>query len=64
MTVNGQVYHTDCSVKLTVLLDELGYDQTKIAVELNGMIISRANYAKTNIQQDDCLEIVSFVGGG
>ncbi len=41
-----------------------GYDLMRVAVELNGDIIPKAQYADTIIKDGDSVEIVSFVGGG
>ena len=46
------------------LLIEAGYDKTKIAVECNGEIVSKASYPVTALNEADKLEVVSFVGGG
>lgn len=40
------------------------YDPKRIAVERNGDIVPRAQYAETVLQDGDVVEIVSFVGGG
>ena len=40
------------------------YDLRKIAVERNGEIVPKAKYENTILQQDDTIEVVSFVGGG
>lgn len=42
----------------------LGYDKTRIAVEINGEILPRAQYDAAVIDENDSVEIVSFVGGG
>ena len=36
----------------------------KIAVEHNGAIISKINYKKKYLKNDDKVEIVHFIGGG
>jgi sulfur carrier protein len=36
----------------------------RIAVEHNGQIVQRANWAETPISSGDRLEVVHFVGGG
>lgn len=36
----------------------------RIAVECNGEIIFKSQYDVTILKDGDCLEIVSFVGGG
>ncbi len=41
-----------------------GYDIKRVAVELNGDILPKSQYETTFLQDDDSVEIVSFVGGG
>ena len=45
-------------------LSESGYDLKRVAVELNGDILPKAQYESVLLQNGDCMEIVSFVGGG
>ncbi len=45
-------------------LTERGYDIKRVAVELNGDILPKSQYADTILKDGDCVEIVSFVGGG
>lgn len=40
------------------------YDIKRIAVERNGEIIPKSQYAETVLETGDSVEIVSFVGGG
>lgn len=40
------------------------YDRNRIAIERNGQIVPKAEYDTTVLQNGDCLEVVSFVGGG
>ncbi len=40
------------------------YDVKRIAVERNGEIIPKSKYDCTVLADGDCVEIVSFVGGG
>lgn len=40
------------------------YDPKRIAVECNGDIVPKAQYAETFLKDGDSVEIVSFVGGG
>lgn len=40
------------------------YDIKRIAVELNGEIVPKAEYANTVLKDGDIVEVVSFVGGG
>lgn len=40
------------------------YNSKRIAVELNGEIVVKSQYAETVMQDNDTVEIVSFVGCG
>ncbi|SCJ58575.1 bifunctional sulfur carrier protein/thiazole synthase protein [uncultured Clostridium sp.] len=63
MTVNGKIVAQE-ERNLKQLLQNLGYDLARIAVERNGQIVPRAEYAETVLDVEDELEVVSFVGGG
>ena len=62
--VNGKEY--PCIAKMTVrsLLESLGHDPHRVAVEKNGQIVPRARFAEEPLCDTDTLEIVQFVGGG
>ena len=45
-------------------LSESGYDLKRVAVELNGDILPKSQYADKLLKDGDSVEIVSFVGGG
>lgn len=46
------------------LIAALGLKGDRVAVEHNGNIVSRAEWASTGLADGDRLEIVHFVGGG
>ncbi|MBE0503052.1 MAG: sulfur carrier protein ThiS [Desulfuromonadales bacterium] len=46
------------------LLQELGLDASRVAIELNHAIVLQANFAQTPLAAGDSIEIVHFVGGG
>ncbi|MCR4823418.1 MAG: sulfur carrier protein ThiS [Treponema sp.] len=50
--------------KLSEYLSENNYDKSRIAVEINGKILPKAEYDSTILKDQDCIEVVSFVGGG
>ena len=64
MKVNGQQEFLEEAISLAELLATKGYASSKVAVELNGRIVSRKEYASTILQATDVLEVVCFVGGG
>ena len=64
MRVNGKQVELKERFTLEKFLESNGYALTKVAVELNGKIVTRKEYAVTILQETDDLEIVCFVGGG
>lgn len=56
---------SDCE-GLTVeeLVSRQNFVKSQIAIEINGTIISKNDYETTHIQENDMVEVVSFVGGG
>jgi len=61
--VNGEQLDIAGKTILKYLLSA-GYDIKRVAVELNGDILPKADYEKTILMDRDSLEVVSFVGGG
>ena len=64
MRVNGKPVELKERLTLEKFLESNGYALTKVAVELNGKIVPRKEYAATILEDTDVLEIVCFVGGG
>lgn len=49
---------------LSEYLAAADYDPVRIAVERNGEIIPKSRYRETILQEEDVIEVVSFMGGG
>lgn len=64
ITINGKVHDAEPGVSVKTLLESLGFDPRKIAVERNLEIVPRSLHPSTLLQDGDKLEIVNFVGGG
>jgi thiazole synthase len=64
ITINGEERRFDKALNLEQILDEIGFDAQKVAVERNLEIVPRSSYAKTLVSDGDKLEIVHFIGGG
>lgn len=64
MKVNGEEKKLAVRLTLREFLEQQGYDQSRVAVELNGEILPKAEYGKRQLSDADRLEIVHFVGGG
>ena len=64
ITVNGENFQLSESQTVMTLLEEKGLMGKRMAVEYNGDILPRSEYANTSLQDGDTLEIVIAVGGG
>lgn len=61
--VNGKELDV-ANKSIATLVEEEGYNLSRIAIELNGDIVPKCNYDKTILKNGDKLEVVTFVGGG
>jgi sulfur carrier protein len=62
--VNGERQETAAGATVASLLNQLGLNSGRVAVEYNLQILPKAKWGETEIAQGDRLEIVQFVGGG
>ncbi len=61
--INGEPKpYAGCSV--TEVLEQEGFDITRVVVEMNLEILKKSYYETTILNENDSLEVVSFVGGG
>lgn len=61
--VNGEPREVVATTVLA-LVEELGLDARKVAVERNLEIVPKSLHAATLIAEGDRIEVVQFVGGG
>ncbi|HLU78538.1 MAG TPA: sulfur carrier protein ThiS [Burkholderiaceae bacterium] len=64
ITLNGEKRQFDPGLTVLGLIEQLGYQGKRIAVERNGEIVPRSAHAETPLADGDALEIVVAVGGG
>lgn len=64
MKVNGTSEPLDGPLSVAGLIEARGLNPARVAVELNGDIVPRAQRATTMLKDSDSVEIVSFVQGG
>jgi sulfur carrier protein len=62
--LNGDPYDLDGPLSIAALLDRLQINPLLVAVECNEVVIKRARYAETTVEEGAQVEIVAFVGGG
>lgn len=62
--VNGEHRRVNGGITITELINELGLDPHRVAVERNLDVVQRSQLAETMVEDGDDYEIVHFVGGG
>ena len=62
--LNGESHDLSSPVTVQTLLETLGIDSRRVAVERNLVVVRRAHYATELVGDGDEVEIVNFVGGG
>ena len=62
--LNGEPRELDGPLSIAALLEQLDIDPRLVAVEHNRLVVKRARYAETIIEEGAEVEIVAFVGGG
>lgn len=64
INVNGEKKKCSAGSSVSELLESLDIDKRYVAVELNLKIVPRTQFSEKLLQENDSLEIVTFVGGG
>jgi len=62
--LNGQKYFTEHDLTLLELTNYFNYTTSLFVLEYNHIVWNQTNWSKTQIQNNDKIEIVSIVGGG
>ncbi len=63
-TVNGEARTLPEPLTVAQLLERLGYDRRRVAVEINGEVVPAVRHAEQALTSADRIEIVTLVGGG
>lgn len=64
MQVNGEQIRVEAPLTVMALLEQQNYQPNRIAVEVNEVIVPKAQYETFMLSDCDRVEIVCFVGGG
>jgi thiamine biosynthesis protein ThiS len=62
--LNGEPREFELPLSVSALLERLAIDPRRVAVEHNLVVVKRARYDETIVNDGDEVEIVNFVGGG
>ena len=64
IVVNGEERSIPAGATVLTLLHSLGIEPKRIAVEVNGRVVSSREHDGLTLNELDHVEIVQFVGGG
>ena len=62
--LNGEAREAAPDITVLALLESLGVAPGRVAVELNGDVLRRADFSRRTLRDGDRVEFVQFVGGG
>ena len=62
--VNGQQLEIEKSATAEYLINQLNYQDQRIALEVNEAIIPKSKHSKFKLNEGDQIEIIKAVGGG
>jgi thiamine biosynthesis protein ThiS len=64
VTINGEHRRVLPAMTIEQLINEIGLDPLRVAVERNLEIVPRSQFGAIAVEDGDDYEIVHFVGGG
>ena len=64
ITINGTLQELPLPNNLSAIVSSYCKQTKHVISELNGAIVPSDQWAKTQLQDGDTLELVTFVGGG
>ncbi len=62
--INGEEQEIPDGLSVRAMLEHLGMNGARVAIERNLEILPRAEWTGTPVETQDSFEIVHFVGGG
>jgi len=64
LVINGKREQLPEGINAAQLVEHLGLEKERLAMEVNEEIVPRSNYANYNFSAGDRIEIVRAIGGG
>ena len=62
--LNGQEKSLKPPATIAGLLQEMGFGERRVAVEVNREIVPRSQHSEFQLKEDDRIEVVLAIGGG
>ena len=64
IVLNGKKFEIGNSATINQLLRKINIKSSKVAVEVNKVVIPKEKYKNFRFKEKDRVEIVTFIGGG
>ncbi len=64
ITVNGEPFELNGDGVLPRLLEQIGAHEERVAVMVNGSVITRNRRSSCLLSEGDTVEVLTFAGGG
>lgn len=62
--INGDHFKFAKELNIQELISEIGLDENRVIVEHNEVLVQRQQFHNQVVRDQDCLELLEFVGGG
>lgn len=62
--VNGSPTEVSDHIRVDALIQQLGLEGRRLAVEVNRELVPRSRFGEQVLAAGDCIEIIHAVGGG
>ena len=62
--VNGERFDFPNPLNVEELIDYLGFQNQRIALEVNEAIVPKSNHSTYTLSNNDSVEVINAVGGG
>lgn len=62
--INGDYFTFNQAVSIQAILQELELDADRVIVQHNENLVKQEDFQVVKINDQDCLELLEFVGGG
>ncbi|WP_104695255.1 sulfur carrier protein ThiS [Helicobacter salomonis] len=64
LIINGQSRQFEQALNVQTLVEELGINEQVCAIARNSVVVKKEDWAHTQLQDNDRLECLQFMGGG
>tara|TARA_B100001027_G_scaffold163087_1_gene115553 strand:+ start:5173 stop:5373 length:201 start_codon:yes stop_codon:yes gene_type:complete len=64
IVLNGKKFKINEDDTISKLLKKIAVKSSKVAIEINKVVIPKEKYNKFKFKKNDKVEIVTFIGGG